>query len=231
MITLRAEIFTSITSGEPFCKIDEKNIISIDCPTRDRAEIISPSWGIIANSGSIEFNDVFYDDNGNTVRHIDQFVNLFQQYGTLVVRIYLENTLLPRRELKATLFTEDWGYNDKNHTINLSLTDGLEEMQEITIPDIVYDPRYPYSDETKGNFTYEAVYRKLYALTPAKFRMLAFESLDYDTRARMSNYYLKYPYMNSSSLWKAWDKLGKACQLHIYRTSDGNTTCYWGGGN
>jgi hypothetical protein len=61
--------------------------------------------------------------------------------------------------------------------------------------------------------------------------MLSINELDEDTQAVLNNTYIQYPLLESGSLWQQWTKLCQACQLHIYKNSDGVVVCRYNGGN
>lgn len=214
--------------------IDYRNLISISRSIFDRSDLKLPSFGIISNTGNIEFNDI----DGEVRDYAEQ---LLLQSG-LSCEIKLNNTLVDGASETIGLFeTDQWDYDNDNRVVSVSLKDDLEEWQEINVSEIKYEPNKPQHK----SFAY--FYEHLWKLTSNRssyvnangetitsngnYNMLSIVDLDEDTQAVLNNTYIQYPLLESGSLWQQWTKLCQACQLHIYKNNDGVIVCRYNGGN
>lgn len=200
--------------------IDFKNIISIDRSIFDRSDLKLPSFGIISNVGKIEFNDT-----DGQIR--DYAEELLLQSG-LQCEIKLNNTLVESAVERIGLFeTDQWDYDNDSRVVSVSIKDDLEEWQEINVDEINYDPRNPESKP------FSWLYYHLWAITTKNnnYSMQSFEELDSATKEILESTYIKYPLLESGSLWQEWTKLCQVCQLHIYKNNNGLIVCRYNGGN
>lgn len=214
--------------------IDYRNLISLQRTIYDRSDLKLPSFGIISNTGNIEFND-----NDGEVR--DYAEQLLLQSG-LKCEINLNNTLVEGASEKIGLFeTDQWNYDNDSRVVSVSLKDDLEEWQEINVATIEYDPRViehkPFSwlyehlwKLTSNREAYVNTYGEVVSGT-GNYNMLSLVELDEETQAVLNNTYIQYPLLESGSLWQQWTKLCEVCQLHIYKNNDGVIVCRYNGGN
>lgn len=206
--------------AEVSIEIDRRNLISISRSIFDRSDLKLPSFGIISNTGDIEFNDI----DGEIRDYAEQ---LLLQSG-LSCEIKLNNTLVDGASETIGLFeTDQWNYENDSRVVSVSIKDDLEEWQDINVAEINYDPRNLESKPFKW------LYEHLWAITTANnnYNMLSFEELDTDTRGVLQNTYIQYPFLEIGSLWQQWTKLCQVCQLHIYKNNDGVIVCRYNGGN
>ena len=199
--------------------IDRRNLISLESSIFDRSDLKLPSFGIISNTGNIEFNDL----DGEIKDYAEQ---LLLQSG-LSCEIRLNNTLVDgASELVAKMETDQWDYDNDNRVVSVSIKDDLEEWQDINVAEIPYDPR---KIESKPfSWLYE---EHLWAITNPNYPMQKLSDLDEQTYKVLTTTYIQYPLLESGSLWQQWTKLCQACQLHIYKNSDGVVVCRYNGGN
>lgn len=222
-------IYTEVT-----IEIDRRNLISISRSIFDRSDLKLPSFGIISNTGDIEFNDI----NGEIRDYAEQ---LLLQSG-LSCEIKLNNTLVDGASETVGLFeTDQWNYDNDNRVVSVSIKDDLEEWQEINVEEISYDPRVV--DSKTFSWLYEHLWkstsnRSSYVNDKGKtvigkgnYNMLSIVELDEDTQAVLNNTYIQYPLLESGNLWRQWTKLCEVCQLHIYKNSNGIIECKYNGGN
>ena len=212
-------IITGIYS-EINIEINRRNIIQTGIPIADRSDLKLPSFGIISNTGSIEFNDL----DGEIKDYAEQ---LLLQSG-LKCEIKLNNTLVDSAsQTIAVMETDEWDYDNDNRVVRVSLKDDLEEWQDINVAEISYDPRKQESKPFKW------LYKHLWAITTANknYDMLSFDELDTETQEILGNTYIQYPLLKSGSLWVQWTKLCEVCQLHIYKDNNGIVVCRYNGGN
>ena len=216
--------------AEVSIEIDRRNLISISRSIFDRSDLKLPSWGIISNTGNIEFNDT----DGEIRDYAEQ---LLLESG-LKCEIKLNNTLVDGASQTIGVFeTDEWNYDNDNRVVSVSLKDDLEEWQDINVAEISYDPR---KIEHKP---FKWFYVELWKLTSNRFyaeediygngnyNMLAFDELDAETKYILQNTYIQYPLLESGSLWVQWTKLCEVCQLHIYKDNNGVVVCRYNGGN
>ena len=199
--------------------IDRRNLIGISRSIFDRSDLKLPSFGIISNTGNIEFNDT----NGEIRDYADA---LLLESG-LKCEIFLNNTLANAQERIGLFETGDWNYDNDNRVVSVSIKDDLEEWQEIDVAGISYDPR------VLENKPFKWIYDYLHEITTANgnYNMLSFDELDGETQGILQNTYMQYPLLESGSLWEQWTKLCEVCQLHIYKNNDGVIICRYNGGN
>lgn len=202
--------------------IDQRNLISLESGITYRADNKLPSYGIISNSGNIEFNDL----DGEVRDYAEQMILT----SDLKVVITLNNTLAKTHEEVGVFETRDWDYDNDNRSVSVSLKDDLEEWQDIQVKGFGYDPRNAYKVLTNG--TMEDLYKWLQEKdetgnyrTPEKYQMLSFEQLDTTTRNILTNTKLQYPLLENGTLWAQWQKLCQVCGLYIYKDNSGNTVC------
>jgi hypothetical protein len=199
--------------------IDRHNIISIETSLYDRGDFRLPSFGVISNSGQIEF----YDTDGKVADYADK---LLLNKG-LPCGIFLENTLSKNaKETIALLETDEWTYDEENKKVSVRLKDDLEEWQDITVDEIYYNAKNPSSK------TLRWYYEKLHEITTkdGNYKMLSFDELDEETKTILDGIIIPYPLLYSGSLWSSWQKVCEVGQLHIYKEK-GTVKCRYNGGN
>lgn len=208
MITLTAEI----EINGKVIPLNNKRIISISANSFDRSDITRPSYGIISNTGELEFND--FDS---------EFLNYANQRlltSDLPVSIFLNNTLYKTTRQQIGKFqTRSWNYDNNNKRVSVSLKDDLEEWQDISINGISYNPIY---NETHSMSDY---YRILHSKTPVKYQMLTLAELDDKTQLILNDTTIQYEILKDGSLWEQWRKICEVCALYIYKNREGKTVC------
>lgn len=188
-------------------EVDNRNMLSIKCTTDERADNTLPSWGIISNTGSLEFTD--YDD---TVKNLIDSKVLNQRANAI---IYLSNTLVKEKSIfVGEYYTTDWEYDTSNKAVSIQLSDYLLELQDIVVD------RYNFSFRKNMYDIYEYLCEK----TPEKYKrggsMFNKDNLPSNIKSLLQSTVCEYTYMKQSSLWEAWNKLCEICGLYIY--SEGN---------
>lgn len=197
--------------------IDKRNIKSLQTNLTDRANNRLPSFGIISASGTIEF----LDTNGE----VQDYANAMLLQKGLNVEVYLNNTIKKVKQSQLNFQTSEWQYDVYNKIVTVSLKDNLEDWQNIN-----YNGFY-YNHISSKPMNGQELYSKLYNATPSKYKMKTFDELDIETQNHLKNLYIKYPFMESGSLWTSWDKFCIMFQTHIFKDNEGYTTCKYNGGN
>jgi hypothetical protein len=188
--------------------IDKRNIISLSRELMSRGNISLPDFGIISNIGTLEFNDM----DGEIRDYAEQMLLT----DDLSVKIFLNNTLSKNQEQIGAFQTREWHYDNDNRGVSVSLRDDLEEWQQIQIDGFSYDPRKLESKNLRFFYDY------LFERTPSKYNMLSFVELDEKTREILERNYVKYPFLDSNSLWGQWRNLCQVAQSYIYKDMIGN---------
>lgn len=202
-------------------EFNRRNIINIESSIFLRSDISLPSWGIISNSGRLTFKD------------IDKKFLYFADAGWLVeglkVQMFLKDTLLKKQEMLGTFYTDVWEYDNDNFEVSVSLKDDLEEWQDISVSGFDYDPRNP--SKILQNQNMKDFYEWLEERTPEKYNVLPFEQLDEKVKYILLATEIKYPYLQSGTLWSAWKKLCEVCGLYLYKNNRGQTVCKYSYGS
>jgi hypothetical protein len=211
-------IITGIYTGVSI-NIDRRNLLSLERTIYDRADLKLPSFGIISNTGRIEFKDI----DGEVRDYAEQ--RLLEK--GMPCEIKLNNTLTRKSVVVGKMETDEWDYDEENKTVSVSLKDDLEEWQEINIEGINYDPR---NTEEKS---FRWLYEYLHEITTenGRYSMYQFDFLSQETRSILSRTFIKYPMLEAGTLWQSWQKLCDVCQLHIFKNRQGIIECVYNGGN
>lgn len=196
-------------------EINNRNLISLGGSIFERGDTKLPSYGIISNTGNLEFNDL----DGEIKDYAEQ---LLLQSG-LQVLIQLKDTLSNKVELVAKMETAQWDYDNNNRSVSVSLKDDLEEWQDIQVQGFYCDPKNPYSVIVGGNMA--NYYNWLMVRTPDKYKMRQFDRLDSKTKDILQRSSIDYPLLKDGSLWEQWQKLCEVCGLYIYKNNEGETVC------
>jgi hypothetical protein len=196
-------------------EINNRNLISLTSSIFDRGDYNMPSYGIISNTGNIEFNDL--------TGEIKDYAEQLLLTSDLKVVISLNNTLDKSDEQVAEMETTEWNYDNNNRSVSVALQDDLVEWQDIYVEGINYDPRNPFKVLPNGSM--EDLYKWLWGKTPTKYKMLTFSELDDKTKTILTNTKIDYPLLESGKLWEQWVKLCQVCGLYIYKNRNSKTVC------
>lgn len=197
--------------------INVRNLLGLNRNIAYRGDYKLPSYGIISNTGSMEFNDL----DGEIKDYAEDLILT----SDLKVTITLNNTLANKHEQIGVFETEKWDYDNNNRSVSVSLKDDLEEWQDIHIDGINYDPREPFKVIEGGKMSNIYKWLQNSNVTPSKYDMLTFEELDTETQTILENTTIRYPLLESGSLWEQWQKLCEVCGLYIYKNNQGRTVC------
>lgn len=195
--------------------INKRNLISLNSSIFDRSDYKTPSYGIISNTGYIEFSDMSGE--------IRDYAEAYLLTSNLKASIKLNETILKKSEEIGYFETKEWNYDSNNRKVSVTLKDNLEEWQNIQIEGFVYDPRQP--NAVLPNQLMADLYKWLYERTPQKYNMIPYDKLDQATKQILENTFLYHPLLKTDSLWRQWQKLCEACALYIYKNMVGETVC------
>ena len=187
--------------------LDYSNITDISCGIVTQADFDKPSYGIVSNSGYIEFND--YDGT------IEEYIEKGLLKEGKLVRVYIENSLVPKEKRKVCeMYTDQWTYDTENKSVRVTLVDGLERLQDIEFAGIEYHPR------TYGSLNYYRIYILLRIATEA-IGIDVEDFLSSEVQEKLTYIVNYYPYMSACSLWNAWQQFAEATKTHIYKNASG----------
>ena len=211
-------VITAIYAGIDI-KIDKMNLISLSANISYRSDNKLPSYGIISNTGNIDFKDISGE--------VREYAEKTLLTSGLKAKISLNNTLDKTEEQVADFETKEWDYDNDTRVVSVSLKDGLEEWQDINVKGFDADLR------VQGLISMKQYYLYLYDNTPTKDKMISFENLELyskETYDIILNTYVKRFFMEDGSLWQQWQKLCEVCGLYIYKNNKGETICTnnWG---
>lgn len=199
-------------------QIDRTNLVDLYYTRYDRADLKLPSFGIISNTGEIEFNDI----DGKIKMYAEK---LLLQNG-LDCEVKINNTLFEGVTQTVCLTkTSQWNYDNDNRKVSVSIQDDLEEWQDINVEG------FPYDAKNRPQYTLMEFYEYLQEKTPTKYKMLKFSELDLNTQSILENIKITYPLLQRGSLWEQWTKMCQVAQAHIYKLENGRTTFVYRGGN
>lgn len=187
--------------------LDFSQITDISCGIVTQAYYDKPSYGIVSNSGYIEFND-YYNE-------IDDYIDLGLLKEGALVHIFIENSLVKSQKYQVCeMFTEKWDYDNENKSFIVTFVDGLERLQDIEFAGIDYYPRLPFSKN------YVEIYNILRRATEA-IGIYFEDGLSSEVMERLLYIVNYYPYMSACSLWNAWQQFAEATRTHIYKNASG----------
>ncbi len=175
------------------------NMRGLSSTIRDRKDEELPSYGVVSNSGSLQFID--YDGR------IEDYITNDIVGENMQAQIFLLNTLTHKKEVVGYLYTEKWDYDNDDKNVSVSLVDDLIELQNIKFLGM----------PLKDTMTVYDLYEYLRGITPSKFE---FEALDEETTSYMKSVKCNNPYIEEGSLWRAYDKLCQIGALHIYKNNN-----------
>ena len=206
MITLTAKI---VYGDNKEIIIDKQNLISISHNIIDRSDIVMPSWGIISNSGKIEFVDYSGE--------IKQLAKLNQLSTNLPVTITLKDTLNNTKLDYTNFVTRKWNYEPNSREVSLDIGDKLLSWQDIVVK------VKQYNSTTQKGVSGKDIYNELYLQTPSSFNLLTFDELESSTQLRLESLEVPIYISNDTTLWGAWNTLCVAAFAHIYINHKGET--------
>lgn len=218
MITLTAKI--TLDDGTEIA-LDKRNLMNMDSEMNDRDDIVLPSWGLISNGGRVNFVD--YD---GSIKELAQSLKLTSKTK---INIFLTNTLTGATMPVGEYFAQNWQYDNNNGNVSVSVTDGLQKMQDIAITPLAYDlSREDYA------MTGTMVYKYLCEQATANgFDIVHTTDSAFDkaTLAHLEKISVNLPYIEATNLWKALNDFAVAFQLHIYKDRKGAIVCVYNGGD
>lgn len=204
MITLRAKIH--VPSLEKPIEVNMRNMMSVSGTIATRSDLEKPAFGVIANTGNIEF--------------IDKYIELEKKWEIasllkdglltegLKAEISIGNTIKTGAEQKVGVYeTSDWSYDSTNRVVSVGLQDDLIEWQDIAVEKKIWgEPITMYN-----------VLNYLIAITPSKWEFVS----HIDTDRYLLGIPFENGYLEADNLWAVWTKFCEACFLNVFKNGDG----------
>lgn len=187
-------------------EITQKNLESFSSNIMDRQSAEYPTYGLISNSANLSFYD--FDESA-----LDLIITKVLHSGAKVSVWLGDDELLTNEEI-CEMEIRELSYDNNNRKVDITLKDNLEDMQNINVSSIDYDPRPDKSKPQTAKWYYENLYNITVGLN--KYDILSFDELDEKTKSVLSQITIKYPILESGNLWDSWDKLCQLCLLHMY---------------
>lgn len=218
MITLSAKI---VFEENNEIELSGKRIVAFDGTLADRADFEMPTWGVISNGGSIKFLD-----RDNAIKNKASAITTSYK-PKIYVSLY--NTLTKAKMQIGEYFVEDWDYDINSIEVSATLTDGLKEMQDVTIEPLVYDLSRVGNTADKATVAYKHLQEQEAAKV---FKLIALDNPIFDSATLEHLNKIEIPFLSieQTNLWRALDDFGKAFQCHFYKNSQGNIVCVYHGG-
>lgn len=224
MLVMEANIFEF---GESKTTLSIKNdtLRSINIEIARQGDYERPSFGIISKTGSVSFID-----KNSVVKNNLQWLTTNKKF---IIGIVLRNTKTNKTTGIATYTTTKWKYNANSNIVNVDFSDMLTEWQDRQVPALNADLNNPLSKDCATIYNYLRETLKYMVEIDGKiyfdylYDLCSISDLDEKTQDVLNNTIIKYPILESGSLWENFDKLCQACGLHIYW--DGfRTRCVYG---
>lgn len=191
-------IISGINIGVRYA-VDKINMVDMDISQSDRPTNNKPIFGVMSGTASLKVKD----DGGELLGYVQN-----KTIGrNSPVEFIIKNSAANKQQSVAKMLISDLKYDVNNFNIDLELSDGLLELQETE------------SNEIKMSttpMTAKAVFERLKAyVTKYEFAVTA------NAETIMSSTTIKYPFLEQSKVWAAFDKLCNLCGLYMYMGADG----------
>lgn len=191
-------IISGINIGVRYA-VDKINMVDMDISQSDRPTNNKPIFGVMSGTASLKVKD----DGGELLGYVQN-----KTIGrNSPVEFIIKNSTANKQQSVAKMLISDLKYDVNNFNIDIELSDGLLELQETE------------SNEIKMSttpMTAKAVFERLKAyVTKYEFAVTA------NAETIMSSTTIKYPFLEQSKVWAAFDKLCNLCGLYMYMGADG----------
>lgn len=191
-------IISGINIGVRYA-VDKINMVDMDISQSDRPTNNKPIFGVMSGTASLKVKD----DGGELLGYVQN-----KTIGrNSPVEFIIKNSTANKQQSVAKMLISDLKYDVNNFNIDLELSDGLLDLQETE------------SNEIKMSttpMTAKAVFERLKAyVTKYEFAITA------NAETIMSSTTIKYPFLEQSKAWAAFDKLCNLCGLYMYMGADG----------
>lgn len=196
-----------VSGGVTTKKIDKRSILSCETEIRDRADLDKPSYGVISSGGHLSFKD--------TNNQFLWYANAKTLRGNEEVRIFLENTITKTKEKVGSYFVSSWDYDNDNHSVFVTLTDGIEEMQSQD-----FYASQSFMTNTNPTPLYNAYWNNLKASIQRRGWVFSGEEIN-KIEGIARNIFSTTFYNHKDNLWASQNKLCQLLGLHTFINKNG----------
>lgn len=189
-------------------EINKNNLLSFTSDIIDTSGIDYPSYGVVSNSANLTILD-----KGGQLLDLIQYGIL---HSNVDCSVYLNNTDNGRQSQICNMKIRELSYDSDNRSVDISLKDNLEEMQEYSVEPIYYD--FDNEESKPAKYFYDYLYEKTVDIG------FTFETLDDETLSVLENTVIQYPILEKGNLWEEWDKLCNLCFLYMFINREGKIT-------
>ena len=177
---------------QTFFNIEAEELISIDFSGQSRSDISKPSWGIISNTGQIDFLDYL-----GVVAQLSKHNFLSGSF----INIYLQTP--NKKEQIGGFFVDNAMRNEQNQKVQLFFSDVLKSWEEITVGEYFY----PY---TKNIISIKDVITEIVSKADVELE------LPYKTRQYLNTFFVPFPKIEAGSVWAQVSKICEATACYVY---------------
>lgn len=203
----------SVKLGEYYIK--PSNIKSLNANMKTRSETNKPSFGIISNTAELELYNVTQD--------VLTILESADNIKDVKVQIFLENTLGYKNSHIKSLLDEycvyEYEYDRVNKELNISLSDELVSMQDITVSQQSFIDRPNIQARDAVAILISMSVSHGYKFLVDIRNDSEWESLkdtDIDTYNILQNTQINYFIIRNGSLWSAWQDICGLLGLTVY---------------
>lgn len=217
MITMYAEIALNSDLIE---KIDKSIIESITSENKTNFNPNTPTYGIIAGTGSLVFKD--------TGRKFVKYSSEGLLTANIPIKIYVKDTISGKKQIVGSWVSKDWKYDVDNDSMRVTLRDDIEDLQDIDVSDTASLINVEDNPITALELFYylkggvikdeEGNDKPLMGITPSKF---VFEELDSDVKTLLESINIQIAYLEAGTLWSFYEGLCKLALLYMYKLPNG----------
>lgn len=191
-------IISGINIGVRYA-VDKINMVDMDISQSDRPTNNKPIFGVMSGTASLKVKD----DGGELLGYVQN-----KTIGrNSPVEFIIKNSTANKQQSVAKMLISDLKYDVNNFNIDIELSDGLLELQETENNEIKM---------STTPMTAKAVFERLKAYA-AKYEFVVTANAE----TIMSSTTIKYPFLEQSKAWAAFDKLCNLCGLYMYMGADG----------
>lgn len=194
-------------------EITQWNLENFRSSIMDRQSENYPNYGLISNGANLSF----YDFNEKA---LDLIITKALHSGAQV-SVWLGDNEVGTYEQICEMEIRELSYDNNNKKVDITLKDNLEDMQNINVAQIDYDPINPVS--VTAYYFYQ--YLRDIAVGTGKF---LFEDVDTQTLSVLNATTIEYPILESGNLWDCWEKLCELCLLHMYINNNNKIVIKYG---
>lgn len=191
--------------------VDRRNFISINYSCSDRGEDTKPNFGLISNSGTLEFID------DERLVEACAYNDLLDSNNEISIYIYNDILKSNGKRLQGIYEGSNWEYDNTTRRVKVTLQDFILGLQDIMVGDIPLICTDAIEDDIFKYYRALDVLVLLNGYAPDKLKVYAKSA----ATNWLSNVRFKYPYLSSGTLWSQWQKLCDICGTHIYTERDG----------